>query len=356
MSETYILVIVFVIQLIFSWLLHKFYYIKSSKYTLKKANPTGIRWSTQSKPVSGGITFYTMFILSVIGYTIFYNEHVSENTYFFPIVLIVTISFFMGLADDIINTTPIFKFIVQVLSGIILISSGISIHLCQNEIINSIFTVIWIIGIMNSINMLDNMDAITTITSIFILAGIAFLSFYTNLDFARFFLMILLAVIASLISFLFFNWNPSKLYMGDNGSQFLGSFLAVMAVIFLWNISGSEVLATGKQFVVVFSAFIIPISDTFAVTINRLRKGKSPFVGGKDHTTHNLSYLGLNDKNIARLYALLTLLGVTSSVIMVVVIEKWSYLHTILFSIYPFIVLITLYIITLNKKKQNEDH
>jgi hypothetical protein len=56
--------------------------------------------------------------------------------------------------------------------------------------------------------------------------------------------------------------------------------------------------------------FIVPIIDTTTVTINRLLKGKSPFVGGRDHTTHHLSYLGLSDKQVAKVFLGLSFLSV----------------------------------------------
>jgi UDP-GlcNAc:undecaprenyl-phosphate GlcNAc-1-phosphate transferase len=59
----------------------------------------------------------------------------------------------------------------------------------------------------------------------------------------------------------------------------------------------------------VLMVFILPLADTAVVTINRLRKGQSPFVGGKDHTTHNLSYLGLSDRQVAIIFCAVSILS-----------------------------------------------
>src|SRR5690606_28728291 len=56
--------------------------------------------------------------------------------------------------------------------------------------------------------------------------------------------------------------------------------------------------------------FILPLADTATVTINRLRRGQSPFVGGKDHTTHNLSYLGCTDKQVGGIFCLIAAFSV----------------------------------------------
>ena len=62
---------------------------------------------------------------------------------------------------------------------------------------------------MNSINMLDNMDGITTVTTIFILITTLFFIGFQN-GFENFDFMVIIGVLASLISFLFYNWTQQK--------------------------------------------------------------------------------------------------------------------------------------------------
>jgi UDP-GlcNAc:undecaprenyl-phosphate GlcNAc-1-phosphate transferase len=117
-------------------------------------------------------------------------------------------------------------------------------------------------------------------------------------------------VLGALVGFLRFNWNPSKIYMGDTGSQFLGVFLAATSIIFLWQFNaGNQGILQVKPFVLPALFFIVPIIDTTTVTIRRLLKGGSPFVGGKDHITHHLAYLGLKEKQIVFILAFTTLLS-----------------------------------------------
>ncbi|MDB4105879.1 hypothetical protein N9545_10170, partial [Salibacteraceae bacterium] len=61
----------------------------------------------------------------------------------------------------------------------------------------------------------------------------------------------------------------------------------------------------------VITAFVIPIADSLTVTINRMRRGQSPFVGGKDHTTHHLSYAGLSDRQVALVMISISTLSLT---------------------------------------------
>jgi UDP-GlcNAc:undecaprenyl-phosphate GlcNAc-1-phosphate transferase len=201
--------------------------------------------------------------------------------------------------------------------------------------------------------MLDNMDGITTSVSISIVLATMYMiwstGYYTSIYFIT-----LLGVLSGLLGFLYYNWNPSKMYMGDTGSQFLGIFLAAVGIIFLWNGHTSDVFRIQtKQFIVPLLVFIVPIIDTTTVTINRLLKGQSPFVGGKDHTTHHLSYMGLTDRQVALTFLGLSLL----SAVMLVIIDiylpanTWDYQHFALFLGYFILLFIFLYGSTRIKRK-----
>ena len=75
----------------------------------------------------------------------------------------------------------------------------------------------------------------------------------------------------------------AKMFMGDTGSQFIGLFLAAIGIMYFWNTPDvHSKMVQSKQFFVTILAFAIPIIDTSTVFINRIIKGKSPFIGGKD--------------------------------------------------------------------------
>ena len=133
--------------------------------------------------------------------------------------------------------------------------------------------------------------------------------------------------------------------MGDTGSQFLGVVLAALSIKFLWNHAPNEHEIVSRQFILPILAFIVPLSDTTTVVINRLAKGKSPFVGGRDHTTHHLSYLGLSDQSVA---LIMGGIGIFSAVILLIAlsINNWTHLFTILFALYALVVFVSLYLTT----------
>ena len=143
------------------------------------------------------------------------------------------------------------------------------------------------------------------------------------------------------------------MYMGDTGSQFLGVVLAGLAINFLWNFPSTELGAISRVLLVAL-AFIVPLSDTTTVVINRLAKGTSPFVGGKDHTTHHLSYAGLSEQSVALLLAGIGIVSASLSFLLIAA-NHWTSLFTILFSVYAILVFLSLYLVSrlpLGKKKK----
>jgi UDP-GlcNAc:undecaprenyl-phosphate GlcNAc-1-phosphate transferase len=307
-----------------------------------------------SKPAVGGITFYIIFLLAVACYSIFFSpSQVFYNAKFVGLLLSMALGFIIGLADDAYDTKPFLKFFIQFACGLIMFSSGIRIEIFDSWFLNLCLTVFWVVGIMNSINMLDNMDGITTIVSLGIILSVIVI-ILANGDLENMHLIILIGLVGALFSFLYFNWNPSRMYMGDTGSQFLGALLAAIGILYLWN----DVYSIGdglvsRKFILVIMSFILPIIDTTCVVINRLSRGSSPFVGGKDHTTHSLAYLGLTDRQVAMVYAGLGIFSVFQVYLIEFHLRSWDHLLTGMFLLY-FVLLLVYFMYTTRKaEKQN---
>lgn len=322
-----------------------------------QSDGTVIRWGTLSKPSVGGITFYIMFLLSMACYSILFEPTQRLYHYgFVGLLLSCAAGFLIGLADDAYDTRPLLKFGIQVLCGIILIASGVYINITHNLLLNYLLTIFWVVGIMNSINMLDNMDGITTIVSIGIVMNTIYVILFHR-DFNNMHLLALIGVLASLLAFLYFNWHPSSMYMGDTGSQFLGAFLATMGIIYFWNDTYAvNNPAQGKLISNAVMTFILPILDTTVVVINRLGKKKSPFIGGKDHTTHCLVYLGLNDRQVAWVFISLSLCSLSLNIMIHRFLYQWKYFYTWSFAGYFAILLIFFFYATRNKISKSKEH
>ena len=346
-GEFFILKIAFLFlgSLLFSFLINRIFLKFSKNLGIRNIDEKAIRWSSQSKPAFGGISFFIVFLLVLSQYQIFFPKQYNPiDLRLIGILVASSLGFLVGLTDDAFNTNPLLKSIAQALCAIILIATGNEICLFESEWLNYSITFIWVVGLMNSVNMLDNMDGITTIASIFALIGMLTVILF-NKTFESSYFVLVLGLIGALMGFLFFNWHPSKMYMGDTGSQFLGVILAALSIKFLWNHSAMEYDVTSRQFILPILAFIVPLSDTASVVINRISKRRSPFVGGKDHTTHHLSYLGLSDQSVALLVAGL---GVCSTVMLLIAlsIKNWTHMFTILFGVYALAVFVSLYLTT----------
>ncbi|OFY83364.1 MAG: hypothetical protein A3F72_20420 [Bacteroidetes bacterium RIFCSPLOWO2_12_FULL_35_15] len=325
----------FISTVILSFLINGLLLKFASNLGIRNSSETTIRWSAQAKPALGGISFFLIFLLSIASYPIFFEHHfISFNKQLLGIMAASTLAFLMGLSDDAYNTKPLLKLAIQISCAFILIFTDTSISLFSSAFLNYIFTIFWVVAIMNSINMLDNMDAITTLVSITIIINALFI-LYLNSHSDNIHILLLVGVLASLIGFLFYNWHPSKIIMGDTGSQFLGLFLAAIGIIYFWDTPDfNEEKIQSKQFFVTILTFAIPIIDTTTVVINRLLHGKSPFIGGKDHTTHSLFFMGLTEKRIAVLYTGISFVSMFFNYLIIHYIDNWSYLHIILFSVY----------------------
>jgi UDP-GlcNAc:undecaprenyl-phosphate GlcNAc-1-phosphate transferase len=323
--------------------LHSFFYHKSQSFNINKAYQKAIRWSSQSKPIAGGITFFISFIVGTI-FFLSINYAQKINTEYLYISLALIIAFFTGLADDLLFISPWLKLFMQTVASVLLVYSGLYIKVFPYFSINVFVSIIWYIGLMNSINMLDNMDSVvSTVSTIFLLAFL-YLSILNNDVYESY---IIISLIMALFSFLFYNFPPAKMYMGDNGSLFLGLFLAILGVKYIFNSNFSyqhyDIFTYLIPFYSIFLFFIVPISDTTTVIINRILQNRSPFQGGKDHTTHALFYLGFNELWINIILAFFSLVGVALSIYLILT----NYSSRVLLSIsifYSIFVFLFLYI------------
>jgi len=355
----YFYITFFACAFLFSFLINALFLRFARTLGIRDKKETVIRWASTSKPALGGISFYIVFLISLACYSMFFEaQEVLWNKKVVGLLGTATLAFMMGLADDAYNTKPLLKLFVQILCGAILCYSGIHIGIFENMFMNYVITILWVVGIMNSVNMLDNMDAIATIVSVFIFATAAMLIFLSGTHHNNIHFLILVGLIGSLSGFLIFNWHPSKLYMGDTGSQVIGLMLAAIGIIYFWNDSTSmnNSISVSKQLLTVAITFILPLADTTIVVLNRLLAMRSPFVGGRDHTTHNLFFRGVTERRIAVLFGGIGFCALIIIYIIETKITSWGIEQFSLFSIFPISVFFFLFATTRMKKNIVDHH
>ena len=240
------------------------------------------------------------------------NQETQLNIQLLGIFITTVIAFIMGFADDAYNTQPMIKFMSQVICGLVLSFTGHSIQITQHPTLNYLLTVFWVVFIMNAINLLDNMDGVVALVSLVICIFFTLISYQRyglwNIEF-----LLSLGLIGSISGFLIYNFHPSKIFMGDSGSQFLGLILACFSIDLLLSTKINEIEFQWqnffKQSIPAILLFIAPVSDTAIVFMKRISKGCSPFIGGRDHTTHALYSRGVKVGWVSILYAIITVLG-----------------------------------------------
>ena len=209
----------------------------------------------------------------------------------------------LGFWDDKYGTQfPVkIKFLGQFVAAAIVISGGIATNFMPGHFLDYVITLFWIVGITNSFNLLDNMDGLSA--GVAVIAGI--MLFIITIFQGQVFTAFILAVfVGSVGGFLPYNLYPSKLFMGDAGSMFLGFFLGSVTV------NGSYVTAASPTYVPVLIPLIIlavPLFDTFSVMLIRRRRGKPLFAGDKNHFSHRLVQLGMRQSEAVTFIYVVTL-------------------------------------------------
>jgi UDP-GlcNAc:undecaprenyl-phosphate/decaprenyl-phosphate GlcNAc-1-phosphate transferase len=333
-------IVPFAVSLTTNHLLLKF----SQTLGIRNKNDVTVRWSNTQKPSLGGISLFLGFIVSSILFQIINrNNNIFSDDSFVGLFISATLAFFMGLSDDAYNTRPWFKFLIQILCGLIIIWTDTVIDLFHIPLIDQALTVIWVIALMNSLNMLDNMDGITGTTVFFALVACLSSCYLIGNSQEPYWIFSIVGVLGAILGFLRYNINPSKMFMGDAGSQFVGLFVAFFTVKYLWNLGSITQSHSWVSIIITLTALTPAAADTLTVVINRLKAGKSPMVGGKDHTTHHLVYAGYKDRQVWYVFLALGIFSSLLSVAIVYLVKNGIVMPVLGFIPFFFIVFFLLY-------------
>jgi UDP-GlcNAc:undecaprenyl-phosphate GlcNAc-1-phosphate transferase len=218
--------------------------------------------------------------------------------------------FVVGIYDDLRKINPATKLIGQIISAATAIFFGYSLHFFTWQPLDALLTALWIVGLTNALNLLDNMDGLAGGVALIAALYLAFL-FNQNGDTQH--AVLALALAGAVAGFLLYNFYPASVFMGDAGSLFLGSALALLTVHA--NGQASNILSLVA---VPTCILLVPILDTTLVTVTRLLRGQAISQGGKDHSSHRLVVLGLSERqSVLLLYLMASIAGGTA------VLIKW---------------------------------
>lgn len=210
--------------------------------------------------------------------------------------------FLLGLWDDAVDLPPRVKLLGQALVAVGLVALDVRITIFVPSYPFSVLaTVAWIVLVVNSFNLLDNMDGLCAGVALIVSAlmgGVSALS-------GNYFIASAFAILAgALLAFLFFNFHPARIFLGDAGAMFVGYYIAVMSVMQTWyrhSVTGS--LAVAMPLVIL----AVPIYDTLSVIFIRVSRGQSIFRADRRHFSHRIENLGMSVRGAVLFVYLVTL-------------------------------------------------
>lgn len=291
----------------------------SQKYSLALQSPR--ERDLHTKPISrlGGLAVVISFLISLVVVFGLFKGVSADFGFPFAIfglsidkrllgIILATIflSAFM-LIDDVKGLPAYTKLVIQILSALILIASGIGIAYLNNPFglairLDSIawpihlgadiyhfvffadmFFIVWFLLFTNATNFIDGLDGLAS-SLVFVGAVIlGMMSFQVG----QISTAILASILAgSILGFLFFNLPPAKIFLGDTGSMFLGMMLAVLSVI------------TGGKLATIFAVFALVIIDAIYVIAKRLIRGKNPLTtADQTHLHHRFLKAGFSKQS-----------------------------------------------------------
>ena len=262
-------------------------------------------------PLLGGLSIFLAFSLTtgvflLLGYILDnkINQGQTLAIIFGGLVLMLC-----GFLDDKYNLKPTQQIIFPVLAALLIIYSGIKIQFVTNPLggiikvpvyLGTVIAFFWILGMIYTTKFLDGLDGLVTgVTAVGSLI-IFLVSLYWDIPYSGTSILALILA-GSCLGFLFFNWYPAKIFLGEGGSVFCGFILGTLAII-----SGSKIATA-------LLIMGIPILDIIWVIIRRVWQGKSPATADRKHLNFRLLDIGLTHRQtVIFLYALTIIFGLVS--------------------------------------------
>ncbi len=216
--------------------------------------------------------------------------------------------FATGLLDDVVGLAPWQKLLGQFGAAGLACAGGVRIAQIHGSPLavwlSVLVTLVWLIGCTNSFNLIDGIDGLAAGVGVFatltIMLG-ALISHNTAIIFAT------VPLVASLLGFLRYNFNPASIFLGDSGSMMVGFLLGCFGVVWC------EESATILGMMAPITALALPLADTSIAIARRLLRGQPIFSADRGHIHHRLLDRGLTTRRaVFLLYGVCAIAAVLS--------------------------------------------
>lgn len=274
------------------------------------------RVNTRPVPRLGGVAMYGGFLVGFVfecacemlgvWEPVLLSGSDASHLQLAGVVMGFTLIVLLGIADDFYSLRPGVKFLGQVLAACIIAGTGTLLarfHVPLSSVIISLggwtypITVVYLVCFVNIINLIDGLDGlaagITGLSAITLFVLMATLDNHTAALFA-------LMLVAMCIAFLFFNFNPASIFMGDSGSMLLGLMLGTISLL------GVVRFASITMMLVPIIIALVPIIDTAGAIIRRIRGHEKISTPDKGHIHHRLLLRGYSQRKAVLLIYLWT--------------------------------------------------
>ena len=252
------------------------------------AQPKEDRWHKSPTALLGGVGLFLAYSLPLSFYLVYQPD-------LWILLLGAALIFSVGLIDDFLHLKPYSKLVGQIVAACVVIANGMLLGPAAFPILGIFLTLVWIVGVTNAFNLLDNMDGLSAGTACIA----AFCLFLAGTITGNSGMTIAAAgLCGATLGFLWFNFSPAKIFMGDSGSLFLGFTLSTLAITGDWE----NITNVFSAMLIPLLVLAVPIFDTAFVSLVRFVNGRSISVGGRDHTSHRLVAFGLPERTTVLLF------------------------------------------------------
>jgi UDP-GlcNAc:undecaprenyl-phosphate GlcNAc-1-phosphate transferase len=224
-----------------------------------------------------------------------------------------SVMFGVGLYDDVKGLRALYKLYGQIVAAVVAWAFGFRIDAIDLPLLEPFatgvfslpLTVAWVVGIINAVNLIDGLDGLA--------AGVVFFAAVTNFVVAyllgtTFVAMVMATLAGAVLGFLFFNFNPARIFMGDSGSYFLGFVLACCSIA-----GPLQKASAAVSLAVPMVALGVPIIDTLLAIVRRFLERRPLFSPDRGHIHHRLLDMGITHRRaVLIIYAVTVVLSVAS--------------------------------------------
>ncbi|MFA9559332.1 glycosyltransferase family 4 protein [Evansella sp. AB-rgal1] len=274
-------------------------------------------------PRLGGLAIFISFLIGFLILT-------PDSSYAWPILIGAFIIVITGVLDDMYELSALIKLTGQIAAAVVVITGGLYVEfinlpfdgVLQLGILGIPLTLLWIVGVTNAINLIDGLDGLASGVSSIVLLTITIIAAMKG---DLFIVALASILLASNLGFLFFNFYPAKIFMGDTGALFLGYMISVISLLGFKSITLYSLLIP----VVILA---VPISDTLFAIIRRLVNKQPLSAPDKSHLHHCLLRLGFSHRTtVLIIYGISAIFSV--SAILLTQATLWVSLFIVVFVI-----------------------